>query len=491
MSAAVEKADTPEHMERCASAVELGLNDDPSSPPSYTEEEEKGAVRKLDWTLIPLLGVLYLVSYIDRGNIGNAYTAGMGKAWQITSDQYAWLITIYYISYISFHWSILLWKIVSLPLWVTVLAIGWGAMSMLQAATKNFVGLMVLRFLIGMFEAGFAPGVALYLSFFYHRREMGLRYGLFISFSPLASCFASAMAYGIVQAKTSLVNWKLLFLVEGAPTILIAFLAYFYLPDGPKRCPTLNDRENEIVAARALIGRGHEEEGKLNFKQVFSAFYDYKNYLQALIIFCLNTAFGSLPAFLPTIIEEIGFTAIRAQGLSAPPYLLAYITCIGASIISDRAGNRGFFITGFCCAGAVGYILLNSVYTTAVRYFACYLVCAGVFPAVALTFTWVTDNQGSASKRGAGLAIFGMIGQCGPILGARLFPKSDGPYYQKGMAICAGLLLGAAAMAQILSFSMRLQNRNRNKNHGFVDPDAIPEDITDLGDAHPSYRFIL
>lgn len=93
------------------------------------------------------------------------------------------------------------------------MAIGWGSMSMIQAATTSFAGMMVVRFVVGVFEAGFAPGVALYLSFFYHRREMGLRYGLFISFSPLASCFASAMAYGIVQAKTSIENWQLLFLV--------------------------------------------------------------------------------------------------------------------------------------------------------------------------------------------------------------------------------------------------------------------------------------
>lgn len=98
-----------------------------------------------------------------------------------------------------------------------IMAIGWGSISMIQAATVNFGGLMACRFLIGMFEAGFAPGVALYLSFFYHRREMGLRYGLFISFSPLASCFASAMAYGIVQAKTSLAHWQLLFLVGTHP----------------------------------------------------------------------------------------------------------------------------------------------------------------------------------------------------------------------------------------------------------------------------------
>ena len=93
------------------------------------------------------------------------------------------------------------------------MALGWGVLSMLQAATTNFAGIIVLRFFIGGFEAGFVPAVALYLSFFYHRSEMGLRYGIFISCSPLASCFASTLAYGIVHAKTSIANWKLLFIV--------------------------------------------------------------------------------------------------------------------------------------------------------------------------------------------------------------------------------------------------------------------------------------
>lgn len=163
---------------------------------------------------------------------------------------------------------------------------------------------MAVRFLIGIFEAGFQPGVALYMSFFYHRPEMALRYGIWISFSSLASCFASALAYGLVQAKSALAGWQLLFIVgkmprfspaaptdaalEGSPTILLAVVAYFYLPNSPGECPFLTERENQIVASRAIKGRGNEAEQKLDFRQVFAAFYDYKNYLQAAIIFCVN-----------------------------------------------------------------------------------------------------------------------------------------------------------------------------------------------------------
>lgn len=172
-------------------------------------------------------------------------------------------------------------------------------MSMIQAGTSNFGGLMAVRFLLGIFEAAFQPGVALYMSFFYHRSEMTLRYGIWISVSALASCFASALAYGLVQAKTAVAGWQLLYLVEGSPTLVIAIIAYIFLPNSPSECRFLSTRENEIVASRAIQGRGDGTEKRLNFRQIFAAFYDYKNYLQAAMIFCVNNALVAYPLFFP------------------------------------------------------------------------------------------------------------------------------------------------------------------------------------------------
>lgn len=141
--------------------------------------------------------------------------------------------------------------------------------------------------------------------------------------------------------------------------------------------------------------------------------------------------------------------------------------------------------------GAVGYLVEALVKTDGVRYFATYLICGGVFPAVALAFTWVTDNQGSASKRGAGLVIFGMIGQTGSIAGSRFFPSEEGPYYVKGMGISAGLLFFAAILTQILRFLMARENKRRDARYGYVNSRDIPEDVVDSGDDHPSFRFVL
>lgn len=240
-----------------------------------------------------------------------------------------------------------------------------------------------------------------------------------------------------------------------------------------------------------MIGRGRDQGKKIDVKQAFAAFYDYKNYLQAAIIFCLNTAFGSLPAYLPTILSNMGFSNIQAEGLSAIPYIASCVCCVIISFISDYFQARGVFIAVFATLGGAGYVMLAVIANNAVRFLATFLICAGVFPAVSLTFTWVTDNQGSSSKRGVGLAIFGMIGQCGPLLGARLFPSNQGPMYSKGMWICAGVLFGAALFALVLRQLVCRENLRRDRDYGPSDPQYAPADLADQGDEHPMYRFVL
>lgn len=376
--------------------------------------------------------------------------------------------------------TILVWKLVSPPLWVAIMTFGFGSMSMIQGAANSWGGLMALRFLIGVFEAGYGPGVAFFLSWFYNRQEMALRYCLFIGASALANAFASSMAYGIVQANAAIHDWRLLFIVgklfsalvvfrandrvEGTPTILIAVVAYFLLPKGPDAVRYLTRRQNGIIRDRAIRARGEvSNESKVSISESLQVFKDYKCWLQAFTIFCFNSAFGSLPAFLPTIVKEMGFTSVRAQGLSAPPYLAAYCFCISLAFVSDRIKQRGILITLFAWIGASGYLMLRVSEKTAVRYAAVYLVTCGVFPCIGLTFAWVTDNQMSSNRRGAGLALFGMIGQCGSFLGANIFPDETAPYFQHGMGILTGVLFAGGALAFILSMALRLENRRMAK----------------------------
>lgn len=245
------------------------------------------------------------------------------------------------------------------------------------------------------------------------------------------------------------------------------------MPQGPGSAPWLNKRHNDIVAARAIKVRGGiANQEKVSVLESLKVLLDYKCWMQACIIFCLNASFGSLPAFLPTIVKEMGFTSIRAQGLSAPPYLAAYFVCISLAFVSDKLRHRGLLIALFAWIGAIGYLMLRLFERTSVRYGAIYLVACGVFPCIGLTFSWVTDNQPSSNRRGAGLALFGMIGQCGPFLGANIFPDDTAPYFQHGMGILTIVLFVGGLLAVGLSVALHFENK-RLKEAGETNDDNL------------------
>jgi len=161
-----------------------------------------------------------------------------------------------------------------------------------------------------------------------------------------------------------------------------------------------------------------------------------------MMYFSCNVSFSSLPVFLPTILTQMGFSAIDAQGLSAPPYFLSFLVVISSTFIADRTGQRGFIITVLSLVGAIGYILLAATSATSIRYFGVYLAAAGIFPSIINILPWVLNNQGSDTKRGVGIAILNIVGQCGPLLGTRVYPATDSPYYRLGMWTCASFMLG-------------------------------------------------
>ncbi|KAL6232914.1 hypothetical protein BDW75DRAFT_232414 [Aspergillus navahoensis] len=453
-------------------------------------ELEARVVRKLDWRVPSLLGFLYLLALLDRSNIGNARIAGMEEDLSFHGNQYSWLLTIFYISYTLFEPLALMWKIMPPHRWAAITAITWGIAATCQAAVQNWSGLMALRFILGAAEAGFGPGSPYLLSFFYSRRELGLRCGLFVSAAPLANTFAGALAYGITSGHALLANWRLLFLVEGAPSLAAAFLAWFFLPDHPSSAWFLTEEEKDVARARSLRRSGESERaGGVNWKEIGQTLLDVKPWITALMYFSCNVSFSSLPVFLPTILEDMGFESINAQGLTAPPFFVSFILSILTTWLADRFQQRGLTIVFFSLVGAVGYVLLAACTTVAVRYFGVFLAASGVFPCIANILPWVLNNQGSDTRRGMGIVILNIIGQCGPFLGTNVFPTSDGPRYIRGQSICAAFMFFNAVLALSLRFLLSWENKRLDKKYGPQSQPATPQKGQAIGEENYGYSF--
>ncbi|OAG17213.1 MFS general substrate transporter [Alternaria alternata] len=277
---------------------------------------------------------------------------------------------------------------------------------MLTGASYNKAGLMTARAFLGFFEAAFGASAPYFLSLFYQRQELGKRVALLTGMSLLAN----------------------------SPTVLCAVLVYCCLPDSPDTAHFLTDEE-KLQARQRLATVDRTEKLKVSWTQVFAGLTDYQNWVYATIHFCCNYLFAALSNFLPTIVRDIGYSSVNAQGLTAPAYFLAFLCCMFAAWGSDRFGKRGWFVAGFATIGTVGYLMLAAIQDktkTGPHYAAIYLATCGIFPA------------------GAGLGILATFRQCSSFVSSTLFPSRDGPFYVTGCAVrCA-----FSGLAVVLALSL-------------------------------------
>ncbi|EMR72243.1 putative mfs transporter protein [Eutypa lata UCREL1] len=452
---------------------------------TYTRRDEARVVRKLDWNLMTIFFVLW-----------NAKIAGMGDELELNSDRYQWLLNIFYITYVIAEFGVLLWKVFPPHIVGTAVVFSWGLIATVQSAAQNWGGMMALRFLLGIFEACYGPGIIYLLSFFYLRHEIGFRCGIFASAAPLASTFAGALAYGITSGHSHLTNWRLLFLVEGLPTVLMATVAFFFIPDSPEKARFLSSEEKDIVRSRAMHQVGTDANarvGTFKLKDIVPVLVDLKAWMCGLMYFCGNVSYSSLPVFLPTILKDMGYTAINAQGLSAPPSFAAFLFALITTWIADKTQQRCLVLVITSAIGGIGYIILATVETIGVRYFATFLASAGVFSTIPNILGLTLNNQGSDARRGMSIVLINLVGQCGPFLGTNVFPSRQGPRYIEGMSICAAFMFFSAILALSQRQLLVWENSKLDRKYGAIAKDRTsskPED-TALENYGPNFRYVL
>ncbi|KAK6596412.1 transporter C1683.12-like protein 3 [Botrytis cinerea] len=423
----------------------------------YTPDEERTVVRKFDRKLVVFVALLYMLSFLDRSNIGNAKIAGLERDLHLDSNKYEWVVTAFYIAYICFEW----------------------------------MRLLVLRTLLGIGEAGFT-GIPFYLSFFFKREELAFRTGIFLSAAPLATSFASSLAWGIVKLgeRSPIAPWRLLFLVEGFPSVLVALFAWHHIPDSPNTASYLTTREKKIARLRLRHEVTSSPSAKttpssgLKIREVFLTFRDPKVYLTALMFFFSNMAFSSMPIFLPTILTHMGHSASTSQALSAPPYLLSFFSVLLTSYLSDKFCSRSPFLIFHALLSSLGYTLLAlppHFISPSIRYLAIYPACVGFFCVITILITWTLNNQPSSSRQGTGFAIMQMVGQCGPLVGTRLYPETQAPYYTEGMGVCAGVMFGVAGLGWGLRWWLGRENQRSGGRYGRLGGEGEGEDEEERG----------
>ncbi|KAK4038879.1 major facilitator superfamily domain-containing protein [Parachaetomium inaequale] len=475
---------------------------DESDPPSGSELEdteadavdEKALLRKIDWRLLPAVGILYLLSFLDRSNVGNARIEGLADDLHMTGNQYLTGLTLYFIGYVLFEvpCNIIL-KRTTPRFWLPTLTIVWGIVATLMGIVQNLTGFFVARFFLGVTESGLFPGVVYYFSMWYQRRERQFRISLFFGFAALAGSFGGILAYGIGHMAGVVWEngWRWIFILEGIATVVVAVAAYWFIHNYPETAEFLSDKERSFIRSRLSSDSDATHDERFTWNNVAKALRDPKSWLYGLSFHGMSLPLYTFSLFLPTIIKDLGYKAASAQLLTIPPYAFAFVTTIAVAIVSERTGQRAIPLIGSALFAIIGYIVLlanaDPVNRPGVSYLGTFFAAGGIYPATALALSWPAINVSGQTKRAVANAMQISIGNLGAVLGTQLYRASDGPRYFVGHSFALAYLVGEIIVSLVLYLLLKRENERRG---------AITREVKEVGelvdwsgDDDPRWRF--
>ncbi|GFF36083.1 MFS transporter, putative [Aspergillus lentulus] len=424
---------------------------------SYRSPQEKALVWKQDLRIVPLCAAIYLLCYLDRSNIGNAKILNQNthndllSETKMTSYQYTIALMVFLIAYALFEVpSNYFLKKLRPSRWIAFLMLSWGACTMGLGGTHNFAQVTGLRFLLGVMEAGLFPGLVYYLTFWYRHSERSIRVALILASATLAGAFGGAIAYGVghMNQVHGLSAWRWLFIIEGAPSCASAVLVWFFLPDYPESARWLTQEERELAAQRLRTEGSKGEAKAMTWEDAKAVLTDWRLYAHYAVYFGISAPFSSLSLFTPAITSGLGYTNLRAQLMTVPPWAVAYVVTTAAAWSADHFNSRGLHSALFSFIGAMGFLASAVLPPDAYlhRYGCLIVATSGAFACIPPLLGWLSSNLRSTAGTGLAIALNVSFGAPGQIVGVWIYKANEAKRgYPTGHWTNAGLLLFVCA----------------------------------------------
>ncbi|KAJ6492885.1 putative MFS transporter [Mycena vitilis] len=453
--------------------AKVDFKEDAESEVSHVRDQamEKALIRKQDLRIIPLSAAIYLLCYLDRSNIGNAKILNSETHNDLLSEthmsnlQYTIALMVFLIAYALFEVpSNYLLKRLKPSRWIAFLMFSWGALTMGLGGTKSYAAVTVVRFLLGVFEAGLFPGLVFYLTFWYRTEERSMRVAFILASATLAGAFGGAIAFGVghMNRDGGISAWRWLFILEGLPSCLSSVLIFFFLPDYPETSRWLTDEEKRLAASRLEHEGSKGNSESMTFADVKATLSDWRLYAHYAIYFGISVPFSSLSLFTPSIVAGLGFKSLKANLMTTPPYAVAYVVTILTSWSADRYNSRGLHATVASTVGAAGFIasalLPADAYTH--RYGCLIVAASGSFACIPPLLGWITSNVFSTSAAGLAIALNISFGAPGQIVGVWIYKADEAVrgYPTGHWTNCALLLFTAAGCLGLTIYYRRLNS---------------------------------
>ncbi|KAF3935179.1 hypothetical protein ABW20_dc0108955 [Dactylellina cionopaga] len=473
---------------------------------NFSPERRDKLIRKVDWRMIPFLTILYLITYIDKTNIGNAKIEGLLEDLHMNGIQYNIALSIFFIPYVlaEVPSNIIMARFKHPGRYLGALIVVWGAIMTLTGIVQNFAGLTVVRFWLGLFEAGFLPGAVLLVSNWYMPNETQTRIAILYTSAASGGAFSGLLAFGIAKMDglAGLGGWRWIFIMEGIVTVLLGIICYLFLVESPALSSGwLEPEEIRYLELRQLSRRlqlaGNGQDRVIDKRLLLEVFTDWKMILLIFVNWSQAVPNYALKFTMPQIIKNMGFTSATAQLLTIPPYSCGAISAYGFSVFADRKSWRMPFILvpQLCVIVAFAILFAKAADikdNIALCYFAVCLSCFGMYPILPGVNAWNVSNVVSPTKRAISIGYLICMGNAGGIIGSYIYIEKEKPKYPTGFgASFAFAAAGIVAGLTLEYFLWSINKKNAKLTEEEIREKYTEEELERMGEKSPLFKYAL
>jgi ACS family tartrate transporter-like MFS transporter len=419
-------------------------------------ELETRTLRKVTLRIVPFVMLLYFIAFIDRVNIGFAALT-MNKDLGFSPTVFGFGAGIFFLGYFLFEVpSNLVLDKVGARIWIARVMITWGLISGAMAFVQGPNSFYALRFLLGAAEAGFFPGIILYLSYWFPARQRAAVTAMFMAAAPLSTVLGSPVSGALLEMHglLGLSGWQWMFIVEAVPALILGVIVLFYMTDRPEKAKWLRDDERNWLVT-TMNAEAAKKAGTASHS-VWRGLADPRVIALSLVYFGTSAGLYTLGIWAPQIIKEFGLSSLQVGFLNALPGIVAIVAMVLWARHSDRSGERTWHVVGTCLLASLGLVLAGFAGSVLAVLLALTLVNIGISSAKPPLWSMPTLFL-SGSAAAAGIATINSIGNLGGFVGPAMIGwiKDITGSFQGGLFFVAGLLVLSAILTLVLARSRR------------------------------------
>ncbi|PVH14739.1 uncharacterized protein CXQ87_005015 [Candidozyma duobushaemuli] len=438
-----------------------------------SEEELEAEIKNIRWKvdlrIVPILCVTYTLQYLDKLSLNYASAYSLKEDLGLHGQRYSWVAAIFNFGYL--FWAMpsnYIIQKVPIAKYTGGMIFVWAIILIAHMGTKNYAGMLVVRFVLGMFEAGISPSCMMICGMFYSRQDQPFRMCTFLSFNGVATILGGLLGFGLGHVNSAAVaSWKLIFMVIGLINFVWSIIFLWVTPDNPATAKFLTEREKTVLVKYISKNNQGVKDTQFKYPHAFEAIRDPAVHIVLIIALCVGIINGGVSNFQSALIKGYGFDGLAATALQMPTGAFEFVVVFAAGLAAVKVPNiRCLLFVLLCLPGFAGLIGIHLIEDDKWASVGCTWLQYIIGGPVILCWIFINANIGGTTKKVVTNGCWFTMYATGNIVGANIFYANEAPKYKSAMIGLMTCYSGMIALGIGYWFLLRARNYRRDKEQG-------------------------